>query len=106
MLGLVHAQLALMRNFSLGQQETVRTGSHLGVFGWVENLRPENKNLQPVDLRSDLAKIFQREGEAVLERDPTNGGHMLAPSLNHAVTARSEERRVGKECRSRWWADH
>src|SRR5688572_299888 len=87
MLGLVHAQLALMRNFSLGQQETVRTGSHLGVFGWVENLRPENKNLQPVDLRSDLAKIFQREGEAVLERDPTNGGHMLAPSLNHAVTA-------------------
>src|SRR6266446_8451907 len=22
------------------------------------------------------------------------------------VRARSEERRVGKECRSRWWADH
>src|SRR5437899_7454868 len=25
---------------------------------------------------------------------------------DHAVTARSEERRVGKECRSRWSPDH
>src|SRR5438128_10240840 len=23
-----------------------------------------------------------------------------------AIAARSEERRVGKECRSRWWPDH
>ncbi|MGH8601917.1 MAG: hypothetical protein ACREXR_03800, partial [Gammaproteobacteria bacterium] len=40
-----------------------------------------------VQISSDLALIFQREGEAVLQRDPTNGGHILAPSLNHAVTA-------------------
>ncbi|HET9528303.1 MAG TPA: hypothetical protein VFO99_19160, partial [Pyrinomonadaceae bacterium] len=93
LLGLVHVQLALMRNFSAAPPsptvpvEPVRNGSHLGVFGWVENLRPENKNLQPVELPSDLAPIFQREGEAPLQRDPTNGGHILAPSLNHAVTA-------------------
>ena len=87
LLGLVHAQLALMRNFSTGAEETIRNGSHLGVFGWVEDLRPENKNLQPVDLPSDLAAIFQKTDEPILERDPTNGGHILAPSLNHAVTA-------------------
>jgi hypothetical protein len=87
LLGLVHVQLALMRNFSFGEEETIRNASHLGVFGWVEDLRPENKNLQPVQLPSDLAKIFEKENEAVLERDPTNGGHILAPSLNHAVTA-------------------
>ena len=87
LLGLVHAQLALMRNFSSGAEESIRNGSHLGVFGWVEDLRPENKNLQPVELPSDLALIFQKENEAVLENDPTNGGHILAPSLNHAVTA-------------------
>ncbi|HEY6189580.1 MAG TPA: hypothetical protein VIW80_18145 [Pyrinomonadaceae bacterium] len=87
LLGLVHAQLALMRNFSSDGEESIRDGSHLGVFGWVEDLRPENKNLQPVQLPSDLAAIFQKEDEPVLQRDPTNGGHILAPSLNHAVTA-------------------
>jgi hypothetical protein len=90
LLGLVHFQLSLMRSLSsdqAGAEETVRNGSHLGVFGWVENLRPENKNLQPAEIPSDLAPIFQREGEAVLQRDPTNGGYILAPSLNHAVTA-------------------
>lgn len=87
LLGLVHAQLALMRNFSSGEEESVRDGSHLGVFGWVEDLRPENKNMEPIELPSDLAAIFQKENEPVLQRDPTNGGHILAPSLNHAVTA-------------------
>ena len=27
-------------------------------------------------------------------------------SLLFSLQARSEERRVGKECRSRWWPDH
>src|SRR5690554_7931043 len=30
-------------------------------------------------------------------------GSMLLYALNH-LSGRSEERRVGKECRSRWWA--
>src|SRR5438093_4583216 len=29
-----------------------------------------------------------------------------ASSVTGLLTMRSEERRVGKECRSRWWADH
>src|SRR5690606_41044516 len=28
------------------------------------------------------------------------------PSVGHALEKRSEERRVGKECRSRWWRWH
>src|SRR6516225_5967985 len=32
--------------------------------------------------------------------------HLAAPKMpDLAVLARSEERRVGKECRSRWWAN-
>src|SRR5260370_18078941 len=27
-------------------------------------------------------------------------------ALNQSTIGRSEERRVGKECRSRWWPDH
>src|SRR5699024_12178088 len=30
----------------------------------------------------------------------------LARSFIHSSLSRSEERRVGKECRSRWWPDH
>src|SRR5205823_1472792 len=30
----------------------------------------------------------------------------LARFLGPAAILRSEERRVGKECRSRWWSDH
>src|SRR5690554_7799415 len=36
-----------------------------------------------------LREIFRSEQDILLEGDP-----------------RSEERRVGKECRSRWWPDH
>ena len=32
-------------------------------------------------------------------------GSVVLPKL-HATDSRSEERRVGKECRSRWWRYH
>ena len=52
-----------------------------------------------------VAEIFQRHGEPYfrgIERA------VLADqvALRHAVVARSEERRVGKECRSRWSPYH
>src|SRR5437016_13772723 len=30
----------------------------------------------------------------------------IAADTDHEKVTRSEERRVGKECRSRWWTDH
>src|SRR5436309_15588843 len=45
------------------------------------------------DARKNLQKIFLQE-EAVVGSDRSG----------HEQVARSEERRVGKECRSRWWA--
>src|SRR5256885_17073823 len=35
-------------------------------------------------------------------KGPSEGGNTLQPDLATAVPTRSEERRVGKECRSRW----
>jgi hypothetical protein len=72
--GLVHERLA-----ALGE----RTGIHLGAFGWLEDVRPRPRELEPVTLDEDLADVF----DDPLVTDSSNAGHMHAPSLNHAVTA-------------------
>lgn len=86
-LGLVHVQLGLMR--SAGEEEESETtgGSYLGAFGVLEDVRPEHKNLVPVELDEELGKIFGKQGQPPLLRDDTNFGYIHAPSLNHAVAA-------------------
>ncbi|BEP14780.1 hypothetical protein acdb102_30910 [Acidothermaceae bacterium B102] len=84
LLGFVNLQLEHMR--SAGAAEQGGTGGlHLGAYGFLENVRPKPKPLVPVQLPPDLATIFGTEPP--LMADPSNGGHLLAPSLNQAVTA-------------------
>ena len=48
-------------------------------------------------------------GGAVGKNPPANAGHMGSspgPGRSHMTRSRSEERRVGKECRSRWSPYH
>jgi hypothetical protein len=85
--GLVHVQLAQMRNLRDGGDAPPRQGIHLGAYAWLEEVRPENKVFTPVDLPEDLAEDFDRPGEPPLQRDSTNQGYIHAPSLNHAVAA-------------------
>ena len=85
--GVMSHQLALMRGDDGGEEAEPSQGLYLGAYGWLENVRPENKQLTPVDLDGDLAAIFAKPGEPPLERDDKNAGYIHAPSLNHAVTA-------------------
>ncbi len=63
-------------------------GTYLGAYGWLENIRPENKVLTPKNLTdAELQKYFNQPDEPQLVTDNTNGGYIAAPSLNHAVTA-------------------
>ncbi|WP_433936892.1 hypothetical protein AB3662_19735 [Sorangium cellulosum] len=88
MLGLVHHRLSRMRFPDEKEGKEARRGIHLGAYGWLEDVRPEGKKLEPVALPGELDGIFNKNpAEAPLMRDPTNGGHVLTPSLNHAVTA-------------------
>jgi hypothetical protein len=80
MLSLVNERLAAMRGAH-------RHGLYLGAFGWLERLAPEGVTRAPVELGDELAKVFAPAGTPVPVRDPNNGGHVLAPSQNHAVTA-------------------
>ncbi len=92
--GFMDLQLSLLRS-NLGddapiegeEEEFEGSGVFLGAFGWIENLRPEGKQPQPVQLDRELTKVFQRPGDLPLTSDDTNHGYIHAPSLNHAVTA-------------------
>lgn len=87
--GMKHFHLASMR-FRQRDNEGpagVRQGVYVGAYGWLEEVKPEFKNLQPQQLNGDLAEIFNKPEEPTLVKDSTNYGYIHAPSLNHAVTA-------------------
>ncbi len=89
-LGLLNYQLMLMRYPTQTEEgeDSVRRGLYVGAYGWIEDLRPEGKLLTPVTLEPELDAVFNTDPAAPpLMRDPTNGGYVHAPSLNHAVTA-------------------
>jgi hypothetical protein len=83
--GILNYQLSLMR--SNGQE--YKKGTYIGAYGWLENVHSENKVLTEVNLDNDpeLKDIFIKDQKTTLVKDNTNGGYILAPSLNHAVTA-------------------
>ena len=62
------------------------------------SLLSDDLGVSEMTIRRDLERLEQ---EGVLSR--THGGAMLK---RHMVEERSEERRVGKECRSRWSPYH
>ena len=62
-------------------------GIFLGSFGWLEDIRPENKKFEEAELSEELVAIFNQEGLPPVQTDSTNQGFIHAPSLNHAVTA-------------------
>lgn len=84
LMGLVHYQLNGMRE--LDSADGTRQGIYLGAYGWLENVRPEHKQLTPAQLDEEQAEIFQ-DPDNPLVTDNTNAGYIHAPSLNHAVTA-------------------
>ncbi len=60
---------------------------------------------------SDLGETFQRDGNQgwvllVLDKIPVGFGKQVKGTVKNFFPKRSEERRVGKECRSRWSPYH
>jgi len=91
MQGLVNFQLQRMRKISAGKghdKDVAATqGIYLGAYGWLEDVKPKDRQLEAVQLDGELKEKFQRKGDAALVKDSSNAGYILAPSLNHAVTA-------------------
>lgn len=87
--GLMNYQLAAMRfREENDPNNDFQQGTYLGAYGWLEDIRPENKVFEDVNLEDpELKKHFNQPDEPQLQTDVTNGGFITAPSLNHAVTA-------------------
>ncbi len=97
-LGFLNLQLAFMRGLSFESANNANSpadsavthseeakGLYIGAYGWLEDLKPENKVLKPVTLPEELDKVFNKSKDLV--EDESNAGYILAPSQNHAVTA-------------------
>ncbi len=85
--GLLRLQLMQMRgNFhpeEEGQEIVPQKGIYIGAFGWLENVRPEDKKLTPAPVPEDLKEDFTDS----YFKDSANAGYIHAPSVNQAVTA-------------------
>src|SRR5262249_33745328 len=66
------------------RQET--SGTYLGAFGWIENLRPNTANRRPVDIQ-DLVEPLRADVTGPVVEYANNGGFIHAPSLTQAVSA-------------------
>src|SRR5256885_9291436 len=53
----------------------------------------------------ELKKLWDQTGDGIVYA-PRGNGREISPQLRPAYQIRSEERRVGKECRSRWSPYH
>lgn len=87
LLGLVHLQLARMRERRDGQDTTFRGGIHLGGYAWLEDLRPDDRVLTPVPVDPQDLPPDAGGGAGPPMRDSANQGYIHTPSLNQAVTA-------------------
>ncbi len=83
LLSFVHRKLASMR----GHEGQGSKGIYLGAYGFVENLRPKNKELTKAPLDDVQKEVFDPEEGGDMVLDPTNAGYVQAPSVAHALTA-------------------
>ena len=87
---------AIIRSIVLKKDEAVTDASHLMNEKIREDAAPRRTNA--------LERVFNRSVTQVLF---TGRKYVTTIDLFLAIAAeRSEERRVGKECRSRWWPYH
>src|SRR5690554_1295185 len=88
--------------------DEARTFGMEALFRQIGIYSPVGQLYEPVDSANLLYYKESRDGQ-ILEEGITEAGSMASfvaagtAYANYGVNTRSEERRVGKECRSRWW---
>ena len=93
----------ICKRYSLKKSEVVKLA-----FGYIDKAHI-NPSEAPESVKSELAKINKRQDDIIrfirhYEEEQLNP--MIRATNSIAFRFRSEERRVGKECRSRWSPYH
>src|SRR5690606_41270455 len=93
-------RLEKMENFSLERHPICVMNLHLGLNTlWnvrqKENMKIQQFSVLVLSIKNLLTDVHQEEVNGEVKTSPKFFG-----------TFRSEERRVGEECRSRWWQNH
>jgi hypothetical protein len=93
LLSFVNAQLDQLRSAPADNpDEAIRgvpasSGTYLGAYGWVTDLRPKSHELSPVELDAEQRAALDPKGTGPIVRDSGNAGYIHAPSLPHGLTA-------------------
>lgn len=87
LMGFLHLQLEYMRFGGERNESDLSQGIYMGAYGWVEDLKPEDKQLSPAEIDEDLLPIFDPEGKNDIRTDSKNAGYVHAPSINHGLSA-------------------
>lgn len=87
LLSLLHAQLQELRRGTGDQDGGVNRGTYLGAFGWVEDVKSDNRVLTPATLDDVQRGTFDPDGTGGIVVDNENAGHLHALSNAHALTA-------------------
>ena len=87
----------LIQHFNALIQPTSGTVSYNGEDVWAEKYDRRK-------LRSEVGLVFQYPEHQLFESDVLSD--VCFGPMNQGMTRRSEERRVGKECRAGWCTDH
>jgi hypothetical protein len=86
LLSLLHAQLQFLR-LGAGDEGAVNRGTYLGAFGWVEDVKSDNREFSPATLDEVQRQTFDPDNTGRIVVDSENGGHLHALSNAHALTA-------------------
>ncbi len=84
--GLVNYNLTERRNVD-NKKDMTPKGLYLGAYGWLLDVKPENKILTDVKISAELNEIFNKGNKDPLQTDSKNLGYIHAPSLNQAGAA-------------------
>ena len=88
-------------SFSIGKFDTADTNG----FSDKEDARKQlRRNVERMAVLQD--KFYAQDREALLLVFQAMDSAGKDGAVKHVMSGRSEERRVGKECRSRWSPDH
>src|SRR2546426_351070 len=82
--------------------KSIKAGDEVEVF--LENLEDQEGAVVLSKKKADFMRVWEKIREAHEKDEPAQG--TLVKKIKGGVVVRSEERRVGKECRSRWSPYH